>query len=73
MTSKGYKISACTVEAFISSSVDSHIIYQTKHYDVKGNNTLPKKLHGWYDIERCCVWKLRKRRYWKCFASWVDL
>ena len=50
MTSNGRKISVRTVESYISSFMESYIVYQAKRYDIKGKQYL-KTLEKYYTVD----------------------
>ena len=50
MTSDGRKINVKTVESYVSSLMESYIIYQAKRYDVKGKQYL-KTLEKYYLVD----------------------
>ena len=50
MTSNGRKINVRTVESYVSSLMESYIIYQAKRYDIKGRQYL-KTLEKYYVVD----------------------
>lgn len=50
MTSNGRKISVNTVESYITSLMESYILYQAKRYDIKGKQYL-KTLEKYYIVD----------------------
>lgn len=50
MTSAGRRINVRTVESYVSSFIESYIIYQAKRYDIKGRQYL-KTLEKYYIVD----------------------